>query len=553
MHTKVFCVFEGGGAKGVAHVGALRAIENVDDYEVKGFAGTSAGAIVAALAAVGWSSYELVKQHDDGRVESQALQAIGNAGATSLAQLFGDEWKKLERLGGTDSSEGLGTGWLRKTRAKWLSILIFLAMWPMLYHVGRWLAGDWSGWAKVLVELVASGAWISYLIVWVWVLRTLYKTWFHFRGVANIAPVIQVLDKLFEAKINPRGDRVTFRDVREQSGSDLKIVAANIHSGAMKLFDAAGTPDIAVADAVAASACIPVAFSPVEIEGQQFCDGGIVSNLPAWTFDDERLLDNESLIVTCELLDGNTRNMEGNEVGALEGTQLLLRMARTAVFGGAALNTRGLQHHIRIPLEPDVGILEFDKTEKHLKAVDDAEKVAELRIDSYRFEQESLTEIHDGVVVYLHSLGITCCRLRAALVREVKLVDSPPAAYTLWCNKGFEGYRDTRLLLPLGESLVGRSVKECRPCSLDLTVPHERSIYHRLDQRPLGAQMLPNDRKWVVVVPFNRWPEGQNDVPPEHISVAVTLDGDVSLPGDMSDHRTKLRNIVDKHGVFTPY
>lgn len=553
MHTKVFCVFEGGGAKGVAHVGALRAIENVDEYEVKGFAGTSAGAIVAALAAVGWSSNELVKQHDDGRVESQALQAIGNAGATSLAELFGDEWKKLKRLGGKDSSEALGAGWLRKTRAKWLSILLFLAVWPMFYHLGRWITGEWAGWARILVELVASGAWISYFILWVWVLITLREIWSHFRGVADMVPVIQVLDKLFEAKIDPKGDRVTFRDVQEQSGHDLKIVAANIHSGAMTLFDAAGTPDIAIADAVAASACIPVAFSPVEIEGQQFCDGGIVSNLPAWTFDDERLLDDECLIVTCELLDGNAGNVEGGEVRALEGTQMLLQMARTAAFGGAALNTRGLQHHIRIPMEPDVGILEFDKTDKHLKAVDDAEQVAELRIDSYRFEQESLTEIYGAVLHYLRELGITCCRLRAALVREVKLVDRPPAAYTLWCNEGFEGYRDTRLLLPLGESLVGRSVNDCRPCSLDLTDPCERILYHRLDRRPHGAQLLPDDRKWVVVVPFNRWPEGADNVPPEHISVAVTLDCDVPLPGQMSAHLAELRNIVDKYGVFTPY
>lgn len=553
MQTKVFCVFEGGGAKGVAHVGALRAIENVDDYEVKGFAGTSAGAIVAALAAVGWSSDELIKKHDDGRVESKALHAIGNGGATSLAELFGDEWGKLKRLGGNDSSEGLGTGWLQKTRTKWLCILLFLAMWPMFYHVGRWISGDWAGWARILVELVALGAWICYFVVWARVVIALREIWFHFRGVASMVPVIQVLDKLFQAKINPKGDRVTFRDVREQTGYDLKIVAANIHSGTMKLFDASGTPDIAVADAVAASACIPVVFSPVEIEGQQFCDGGIVSNLPAWTFDDKRLLDNESLIVTCELLDGSAGNIEDDEVQALEGAQLLLKMARTAAFGGAALNTRGLQHHIRIPMEPDVGILEFDKTEKHLKAVDDAAKVAELTIDSYRFEQESLTEIYEGVLAYLVSIDITNCKLRAALVREVKLVDRPPAAYTLWCNKGFDGYRDTRLLLPVKDSLVGRSVIACSPCGLDLDKPDELAIYNQLDHRPHGAKLLPDDRKWVVVVPFNRWPEGADNVAPEHISVAVTLDGDVSLPDHVSDHLVQLRKIVDKCGVFTPY
>ena len=553
MHTRVFCVFEGGGAKGVAHVGALRAIENIEEYEVKGFAGTSAGAIVAALAAVGWSSHELVTQHDDGRIESKALQTIGNPGATSLAALFGDEWKKLKRLGGKDSSGALGAGWLRQTQTKWLPTLLFLASWPLFYHFGRWITGEWVGWAKTVFEIILLGAWLAYFILWGRVLLTIRKLWFNFRGVANMTPIIKILDKLFEAKITPQSERVTFRDVRETCGQDLKIVAANIHTGAMTLFDYTGTPDVAIADAVAASACIPVAFSPVEIEGQQFCDGGIVSNLPAWTFDDERLLDNESLIVTCELLDGTIDDVGSGEVRALEGAQMLLQIARTAVFGGAALNTRGLQHHIRIPMEVDLGILEFDKTEKHLKAVEDAEKVAALRVDSYRFEQESLVEIYDAVLDYLHTIGIPCCKLRAALVREIKLVDRPPAAYMPWCNKGFEGYRDARLLLPVKESLVGLSVNTRRPCSLDLADPSENSIYYSVDNLLRGAPTLPDDRKWVVVIPFNRGPEGADSVPPEHISVAVTLDGDVPLPGHLSAHCDKLRNIVDKFGVFTPY
>jgi NTE family protein len=47
---KVFLVFEGGGAKGIVHVGALRALEK-RGVEIAGVAGTSAGAIVASLVA----------------------------------------------------------------------------------------------------------------------------------------------------------------------------------------------------------------------------------------------------------------------------------------------------------------------------------------------------------------------------------------------------------------------------------------------------------------------------------------------------------------------
>lgn len=50
-------VFKGGGVKGIAYVGALKALENAGILpEITGFAGTSAGAITAALASCKISS-----------------------------------------------------------------------------------------------------------------------------------------------------------------------------------------------------------------------------------------------------------------------------------------------------------------------------------------------------------------------------------------------------------------------------------------------------------------------------------------------------------------
>src|SRR2546423_530602 len=62
---RVFVALAGGGAKGLIHVGALRALEDrgVDFW---GLAGTSAGAIVAALKAAGFSSRELLDPDGDG-------------------------------------------------------------------------------------------------------------------------------------------------------------------------------------------------------------------------------------------------------------------------------------------------------------------------------------------------------------------------------------------------------------------------------------------------------------------------------------------------------
>jgi hypothetical protein len=68
----VVLTFEGGGAKGIVHIGALREIERAGDprrdalykhwprYRVRGVSGTSIGALVAALVAVGYTSEEIV-------------------------------------------------------------------------------------------------------------------------------------------------------------------------------------------------------------------------------------------------------------------------------------------------------------------------------------------------------------------------------------------------------------------------------------------------------------------------------------------------------------
>jgi NTE family protein len=51
-------VFEGGGAKGIAFAGGLKALEEFG-YKPKSLAGTSAGAMVAALVAVGYSAEDI--------------------------------------------------------------------------------------------------------------------------------------------------------------------------------------------------------------------------------------------------------------------------------------------------------------------------------------------------------------------------------------------------------------------------------------------------------------------------------------------------------------
>jgi NTE family protein len=58
---KADAVFEGGGARGIAFIGAIQAMEE-EKVEWQRLAGTSAGAVIAALLASGYKSYE-IKDH----------------------------------------------------------------------------------------------------------------------------------------------------------------------------------------------------------------------------------------------------------------------------------------------------------------------------------------------------------------------------------------------------------------------------------------------------------------------------------------------------------
>ncbi len=57
----------------------------------------------------------------------------------------------------------------------------------------------------------------------------------------------------------------------------------------MRVFGGTQHADLNAIDAAVASASYPLFFQPFPFQGSLFVDGGLVSNLPAWVFDEERL------------------------------------------------------------------------------------------------------------------------------------------------------------------------------------------------------------------------------------------------------------------------
>ncbi|XP_019626164.1 PREDICTED: uncharacterized protein LOC109471315 [Branchiostoma belcheri] len=73
-------VFEGGGAKGIAYIGVCKVLEDAGILpQITRFAGTSAGAITAALLAIGLTPQEMLEELSSKNLLEVVLDARGKA------------------------------------------------------------------------------------------------------------------------------------------------------------------------------------------------------------------------------------------------------------------------------------------------------------------------------------------------------------------------------------------------------------------------------------------------------------------------------------------
>src|SRR5712691_9334070 len=79
----------------------------------------------------------------------------------------------------------------------------------------------------------------------------------------NINPLKELIERF-----------VDFDAIRRQPGLELFISATNVHNGEVRIFTRAE----ATAEAVMASACLPLLFRAVEIDGVSYWDGGYSGN-----------------------------------------------------------------------------------------------------------------------------------------------------------------------------------------------------------------------------------------------------------------------------------
>jgi NTE family protein len=270
----------------------------------QGFAGSSAGACVALLSSIGYTDDELEK-----------LMVKG----PKFESFFDDSGAKLRRLRALPAA-------FRKSRTKVI---------PIVRHLG--------------------------------LLRQLHNRF----GLYEGGSVRSFLLDAVKAKFSSLRDSsdVTFQDLERLECLPLKVLATDITHRVPVIYSVAATGlKGSVIDAVRASMCYPFVFIPVKSHERYYVDGGLVSNVPTFLFDDEQAETAFPIIAFDFASDGGAQDPPyvfehfcGDMLGtALGSTDILVRSVQKNIC------------HVRVKLPQGVDTLAIEADEGARKALFDA-------------------------------------------------------------------------------------------------------------------------------------------------------------------------------------
>jgi NTE family protein len=369
--TNAFGIFEGGGAKGIAHPGALKAAEQ--RFQFIGVAGTSAGAIMASLVAAGYTADEVFSPDN-----------ANSLFHTNLLELLDrEEWIQLDgirkRFGGEDKSKQYTKKFLWwASESKWFfaSIGIFfglLAVAFLFLEYYGWIAFMWLAiaFSSLVLSLARSQIKDAYRFIqyelmghfFLFSNLSLFRKIVANRGVLKTEVFRTWINEKIKTKLVQRfpdkrfGPDILFKDLPVP----LKIIAAEHQKREIREFSSVLDPDLPIADAVCASISIPFVFTPKKIGGVEFVDGGMMSNFPAWVFDEELKSVSPFTPIIGFRLVGDSEPSPSDEQILMHYTR---NVAYCALFGDAKLETRKVGNLIELLLPVKLDMLEFDATKE---------------------------------------------------------------------------------------------------------------------------------------------------------------------------------------------
>ena len=233
-------VFEGGGAKGIAFVGALAFMER-QGMRFKRVAGTSAGAITAALIAAGYRAGDIERIV----FTTNFLQFLDPPSASH----FSDEEIR------------------RSIFYKLMPLIPALALLPASAKIAllrRTVFSDPTH--NLFFNLMERGGLFA---------GERFRAWINEKIRARLLTLSP------GATLPPSP---TFAQLYSITGISLSVIASDIGRRRMLIFNERLTPTVPVADGVRMSMSIPFVYSTVRFNGCPVVDGGVLSNYPMFIF-----------------------------------------------------------------------------------------------------------------------------------------------------------------------------------------------------------------------------------------------------------------------------
>lgn len=425
--TLVHLVFEGGGAKGIAHIGALKALEEYPHIKVDRVVGSSAGAIMAALISSGYTADDLLKIKDGG-----------------CYGIFSDPVEEMLEINDLAMLD----------RVFWISKLGKLGLLAALIY-GNLVLNNRHG-------ILRSGRLAD------WIDRRLCQRFGKPAGNLTFADMEERGPVIVASDVS--GQRISVLKWREHPANEQEVNINNMR----------------IADAVTASAAIPVVFEhglvpgeKVEIEAAAV-DGGLLSNFPAWTFEEGREMPGERTpILGFSLVEKSPGNTD-----LLAFKSYLGAIASTVVGGVRTMETRGIEGLHTFPLRVSVSPYKFElsddeKADAYQEGYDDARKHLSEEVALALAPKAQMTIILDEAINQLQDaldrhgsdqlevlrwLPDQPVHIRSNIMRVTSL-----KRLRVTYSSSMSGDNDDDLELPLTSGATGIALKEREVMLTDMT------------------------------------------------------------------------------------
>ena len=473
-----FCVLSGGGAKAAAFPGCLAAAEDWH-IDFQGYAGSSGGAIVAALAASGYTASEL--QDILGRDDLSAkLFADGGERLRSLSPLILD----LLRVVG-HGREAATVSWWKKP---WASITALRSAAMALPKVRKLLAAFDN--ELGLYPAAPVGSFVEALI----------------REHDYVKEYLAAADD----------PRLTFNALRKAAAGSgrnpkaLKILATDLHNQIPSVLGEKSTGGFDIATAVAASAAYPFVFRPVSIGQTLAADAGLSANLPIHLFEEERL-DYRWPVIAFDL------RSQVDEWGAPSIFDLAYRLITTVLEASELPLKRVMKSvvHVRIPIPKDLSTLSFDALDetkqRELFALGKEETDTQLQklaeewrdLDSDRAVFHSLYSPPEAVKPVLRTIADEFEReTNAQEVRCHVMLPTARNTRVIVYEHGVEGCSDHDITPELTQGVTGAAWRSRGYRLHDLNdLRKEKKVDDEVVPHDF-VDMIPSDRQTMLAVPI---------------------------------------------------